>query len=54
MHYAMTDSSISAAAGEQRYTSPEVRVIHVNVKGILCVSGGNEDYKNNEPDDWFI
>lgn len=52
MHYAMTDSNISAATYRQRYTSPEVRVIHVNITGILC--GSTEDYTNNEPDDWFI
>lgn len=34
------------------YTSPEVKVVVINVQGILCQSGSNEGYINNEPD-WF-
>ena len=36
----------------QAYVPANMKVIGVTVHGVLCASGSNEDYTNNNPD-WF-
>ena len=35
------------------YASPKVKVVTINVQGILCQSGSNEEYTNNNDPNWF-
>ena len=39
---------------QSRYVSPSADVVDVNVQGVLCISGGTENYNDNTtPVDWF-
>ena len=34
------------------YESPEVEIVEVKNEGIICASGGTEDYNRNTPLNW--
>lgn len=52
MRNILTDNTIAATAEYSQYISPEIREIRMKA-GSSILSSSNEDYKNNEPDDWF-
>lgn len=52
LHNMLTDNTIATTAEYSQYTSPEIREIRMR-NGSSILSSSNEDYKNNEPDDWF-
>ena len=37
----------------QAYVPASMKVIGVTAHGVLCASGSNEDYTNNNNPDWF-
>lgn len=47
----MTDNFSNASNHGLRYTSPRVKVIEVNVRGIMCQSPGVNGYENGSNSD---
>lgn len=37
---------------KELYEAPSTTVVEVKTEGIVCVSGGTENYKRNDPDEW--
>ena len=37
---------------KELYEAPSTTVVDVKFEGIICGSGGTEDYHRNDPDTW--
>ena len=47
----MTDNFSNASNHGLRYTSPQVKVVEVNARGIMCQSPGVNGYENGSNSD---